>query len=99
MTNWSLKAFNYYNKERLNSSGKNWKSLFGPENDKWRQAVFDRGSCYGKGVEEMLPARLERATPGLEDRCSIQLSYGSVKATKNVSDCRRLSQILTHRFL
>ena len=41
------------------------------------------------------PARLERATYGLEGRRSIQLSYGSIqRASKDVSDCPMPSQIL-----
>ena len=41
------------------------------------------------------PARLERATYGLEGRRSIQLSYGSIqRATLDVSDLAAPSQIL-----
>ena len=32
-----------------------------------------------RAFKEILPTRLERVTYGLEIRCSIQLSYGSLK--------------------
>lgn len=38
-----------------------------------------RTGCQREGVA--LPARLERATPGLGNQCSIRLSYGSLRGS------------------
>ena len=38
--------------------------------------IIFQASNVRTGVELVRPPRLERGTPGLEGRCSIQLSYG-----------------------